>query len=195
MFLPGAGGDPGVWRPLAEALSHRGPRRFVTWAGFGDAPADPDVGGISDLVDRAASRLSGPTVIFAQSMGGVVALRLAYRFPNGVKSLVLSVTSGGLDVRSLGAVDWRPRFLAEHPEAPRWFVDEQDDLTDLLPEIRTPTLLLWGDADPISPVPVGERLGELLPDADLVVVAGGTHDLVFERSSEVLPHVERHLGR
>jgi pimeloyl-ACP methyl ester carboxylesterase len=128
-------------------------------------------------------------------MGGVVALRLARRFPRRVGSLVLSVTSGGLDARSLGAVDWRPAFLEEHPGTPRWFIDQEDDLTAWLPEVRIPTLLLWGDADPISPVAVGERLAELLPEAELVVIPGGTHDLVLERATEILPHVERHLDR
>jgi pimeloyl-ACP methyl ester carboxylesterase len=194
LFLPGAGGDPGLWRPLADALSHPGRRRFVRWPGFGGIPADPGVGELSDLVDRVASEVSAPTALFAQSMGGVVALRLARRFPDRVGSLVLSVTSGGLDVRSLGAVDWRPSFIEQHPGTPRWFIDGEDDLTGWLPEVRIPTLLLWGDADPISPVAVGERLAELLPEADLIVIPGGTHDLVFERATEILPHVERHLN-
>jgi pimeloyl-ACP methyl ester carboxylesterase len=56
-------------------------------------------------------------------------------------------------------------------------------------------LLLWGDADPISPVAVGERLAGLFPNAELVVLPGGTHDLVAERVDELLPHVERHLAK
>jgi pimeloyl-ACP methyl ester carboxylesterase len=184
-----------VWRPLADALSHPGPRRFIRWPGFGDVPTDPGVAGVSDLVDYVASEVSGPTALFAQSMGGVVALRLAHWAPGLLGSLVLSVTSGGLDVRALGAVDWRPTFLEKHPGTPRWFIDGEDDLTGWLPEVRIPTLLLWGDDDPISPVPVGERLEELLPEAELVVIPGGTHDLVFERAAEILPYVERHLSR
>ena len=55
-------------------------------------------------------------------------------------------------------------------------------------------LLLWGNADPISPVAVGRRLAELFPNGELVVVEGGTHDLVFERADEVVPYIERHLA-
>jgi pimeloyl-ACP methyl ester carboxylesterase len=54
-------------------------------------------------------------------------------------------------------------------------------------------LLLFGDADPISPPFVGRRLLELLPNARLVVVRGGDHSLVANRVDEVLPLVEQHL--
>ena len=62
-------------------------------------------------------------------------------------------------------------------------------------EITIPVLLLWGDADPISPVAVGRRLAELFPSAELIVFAGGTHDLVAERAGEVTPHIDRHLAK
>ena len=81
-----------------------------------------------------------------------------------------------------------------NPNLPRWFLDAQDDLTSELTRIDVPTLLLWGDADPISPVAVGRRLAELLPRSELVIVPGGTHDLAFERADYVLPHIERHLA-
>ncbi len=58
-----------------------------------------------------------------------------------------------------------------------------------------PVLLLWGDDGPDQPGRGGKRLAELLPDAELVVIPGGTHDLASERANEVLPRVERHLKK
>jgi poly(3-hydroxyoctanoate) depolymerase len=107
---------------------------------------------------------------------------------------VLSVTSGGIDVASLGAEDWRPRFRESNPRLPIWFIDEREDLSGQLRTITIPVLLLWGDADPISPVAVGRRLAELFPSAELVVFEGGTHDLVHERADEVAAHIDRHLA-
>lgn len=193
MFLPGAGGDTSLWRPVADGLSHRGPRRFFAWPGFGGAPPDPSLRGLDDLADRVVAEITGPVVLFAQSMGGLIALRATLASPQWVRALVLSVTSGGIDVRALGAVDWRAEFARNNPDAPRWFLDARDDLTDQLHQVRAPALLLWGDADPISPVAVGRRLAQLLPTSALVVVPGGTHDLVAERSDDVLPHIEGHL--
>jgi pimeloyl-ACP methyl ester carboxylesterase len=110
-----------------------------------------------------------------------------------VRRLVLSVTSGGIDVAAVGGIDWRPAFRARNQALPSWFEDDRSDLSARLREVEAPVLLLWGDADPISPVAVGRRLAELLPDAELVVLEGGTHDLVRERADEVVPHIERHL--
>jgi pimeloyl-ACP methyl ester carboxylesterase len=193
MFLPGASGNRELWRRVSDGLSHPGPRVFWGWPGFGGMPSDPSVSGLSDLVDRVVAAISGPTVLFAQSMGGVIALRTALTVPDQIRALVLSVTSGGIDLASLGAVDWRTAMAAEDPTLPPWFVDARDDLTAELGRIEIPTLLLWGDNDPISPVAVGRRLAELLPRAELLVVPRGEHDLAHTRAADVLPHIERHL--
>jgi poly(3-hydroxyoctanoate) depolymerase len=167
----------------------------VAWPGFHGTPSEPDVNGIDDLVAGVVTSISRPVDLLAQSMGGVIAIRAALQRPDLVKHLVLAATSGGLDVSALGAQDWRPMFLAANPSLPPWFADEHEDLTDRLGELLLPVLLLWGDADPISPVSVGRRLATLLPRAELVVLRGGTHDLVFDRAAEVVPFIENHLAR
>jgi pimeloyl-ACP methyl ester carboxylesterase len=176
-------------------LQHPGARRFLSWPGFGGSPAEPDVRGMADLVARVVRHITGPVALLAQSMGGVVAVRAALEKPDLVRHLVLSVTSGGIDVARLGAQDWRSAFRERNPELPRCFLDECEDLTERIRAIGIPVLLLWGDADPISPVAVGRRLGELFPNAELVVIPGGTHDLVQKRARDVAPHIDRHLAR
>lgn len=194
MFLPGAAGNTEFWKPVSDGLRHPGAREFLAWPGFGGVPREPDVNGIDDLVRRVVASITCPVALLAQSMGGVIALRAALQRPELVKHLVLSVTSGGLDVASLGAVDWRPEYTKQNPTWPDWFSHEREDLTDRLDRITCPVLLLWGDADPISPVAVGRRLAELLPDAKLVVIEHGGHDLVSEHATEVIPHIEKHLA-
>jgi len=195
VFLPGAGGDIRLWEPVAQGLAHRGKRHFMGWPGFGGAPPDPAVRGLEDLVQSVIAEMSEPVVLFAQSMGGLIALRAALSFPERVRGLVLSVTSGGIDVAALGAFDWRRQFAEENPATPRWFLDARDDLSVELRRLEVPTLLLWGDADSLSPVAVGQRLAEILPNSELVVIPGGNHDLVSERANDVLPHVDSFLQR
>ena len=52
-------------------------------------------------------RMDGPCGLVAQSMGGVIALSLAIEHPELVQRLVLTGTSGGIDVARFGGEDWR----------------------------------------------------------------------------------------
>lgn len=194
LFLPGASGNLQLWQPVSDGLRHPGRRQFISWPGFGGVPPEPGVKGMDDLVTRVVDAINGPTDLLAQSMGGTIAIRAALQRPELVRHLVLSVTSGGIDLASLGAADWRPWYKQNFPTLPDWFVTDRVDLTDRLHELTMPVLLLWGDADPISPMAVGERLAELFPRAELVIVKGGTHDLVSDCTNEIIPHIEAHLA-
>jgi len=192
-FLPGAAGSPDFWRPAGERLATSAERVYFGWPGYGSVPHDPTVRGLDDIVQRVLQRIEGPTALVAQSMGGIIAVRVALARPGSITHLVLCVTSGGIDMSALGAQDWRAEFLAANPAVPRWFIDDRSDYSAFLPAITAPTLLLWGDADPISPVAAGERLNELLPNSRLVVIPGGMHDLASTHAAEVARLIDAHL--
>ena len=50
-------------------------------------------------------------------------------------------------------------------------------------DVRTPTLLVWGDRDPILPVAGARQLAERMPDAHLHVMEGVGHCPMFERDA------------
>ncbi|NBF06500.1 alpha/beta fold hydrolase [Pseudomonas sp. Fl5BN2] len=195
LFLPGASGNRQFWQPLAAQLRHPARQVHLGWPGFGDTPAQPDVQGMDDLVDLVLQRVDRPTALVAQSMGGIIAVRAALQRPELITHLVLSVTSGGVDMRDLGATDWRGDYAAAYPRLPRWFIDDHSDLGPRLGELRMPTLLLWGDCDPISPVAVGQRLARLLPRARLRIVPGADHDLGLTHANLAAHWLEEHLQR
>jgi pimeloyl-ACP methyl ester carboxylesterase len=197
LFLPGAGADPGFWTPLADRLPTAWERVFFGWPGLGHQPADPAVGSLDDLVAMVEAQLGDgpPADLLAQSMGGVVAMLVTLRNPGRVRRLVLATTSGGVDVQGLGGIDWRENYRREYPSAGAWIGAPRPDLSESIATISQPTLLLWGDADPISPVAVGRRLAELLPDASLKIVPGGDHGFVEERPDDIAPWIEAHLSR
>ena len=194
LFLPGAGADPDFWRPLGEQLPASWDKHYFGWPGIGDQPPHPDVNGIDDLIAMVEAQLwPGPVDLVAQSMGGVVALGVALRNPGKVRRLVLTATSGGVDTADLNRLDWRAGYRREHPNAAGWITQARVDFTTQIPSIVCPTLLLWGDNDPISPVEVGERLAALLPDAYLHVTQGGEHDLAVTHAGQLAPIVAAHL--
>jgi pimeloyl-ACP methyl ester carboxylesterase len=60
----------------------------------------------------------------------------------------------------------------------------RDNLEARLGRIAVPTLLVWGRDDRITPLEVGERFRELIPDARLVSLARCGH-------APMLEHAER----
>lgn len=49
------------------------------------------------------------------------------------------------------------------------------DTRELLPNIRVPTLLVWGDADARSPMTVAHQMRDAIPGARLAVISGAGH--------------------
>lgn len=98
IFLPGASDNTDFWRPAARQLAHPAHQLHVGWPGFGPTPADPQVNSLDDLVTRLLPTIDQPTALVAQSMGGIVAVRAALARPEWITHLVLSVTSGGVNM-------------------------------------------------------------------------------------------------
>lgn len=156
LFLPGASGASEFWQPVAERLPARWSKTLLSWPGAGDQPHDPLVLGYDGCVEIAVSQLGEQSDLVAQSMGGVLAITLALRCPERVRRIVLVATSGGIDVAGLGGADWREEYRAEFPRAAPWVWRERVDYSDRIRTVSAPTCLIWGDADPISPVSVGQ---------------------------------------
>lgn len=196
LFLPGASGQTDFWQPVANLLTPTlGKHTHCRWAGFGNTPADPDINSFDDLVASVVQQIDQPTALIAQSMGGVIAIRVALEKPELVTHLVLTATSGGMNMNSLGAQDWRPEFQQNYPTVPNWFATEYHDLSKYFPTIQIPTLLLWGDADEISPPSVGQHLLSLLPKAELLIFPGGKHDLARTLAADIASCIEIHLKK
>ena len=115
LFLPGAAGAPEFWHGVGERLPAAWNKTYLAWPGLGNQAHRRDVNGLADLVALAESAMNGPTVLVAQSMGGVVAIRLALRHPERITRLVLTATSGGLDMAALGGGGLAPKLLGEFP--------------------------------------------------------------------------------
>jgi pimeloyl-ACP methyl ester carboxylesterase len=190
LFLPGAGASASFWRPVADLTQLDAV--FFSWPGLGDEPSAQDVNGVDDLVAMVLDRMGEPVNIVAQSMGGLVAVKAVLAAPDKVKRLVLTATSGGVPV--VGGTDWRSDYYREYPRAAGWIGEVREDLSDRLVSINAPTLLLWGDNDPISLLSVGKRLLSLLPHASLHVISGGDHDLARTHAAVVADLVVRHLA-
>lgn len=192
--MPGASGSAPFWKPVVDRLPADWDCHCFSWPGLGAEPHRADITGIDDLVALVLARIDSPADLVAQSMGGLVALKVAIEAPLGVRRLVLAGTSGGIAVDALGGVDWRAEYREQYPGAMPWITQVREDLSSQLSAIAAPTLLLWGERDNVSPPPVGERLAQLLPDAVLRIIRGGRHDFPMTHPDEVARRVTEHLS-
>jgi pimeloyl-ACP methyl ester carboxylesterase len=150
--------------------------------------------------------------IIGHSMGAQVALHVAADFPSLVEKLVLVSASGiprelsrpealrflteVVPPRSWGAPLFLPRIALDALRAgPRTLLHAargvlSDDVSRLLPGIKTPTLVIWGESDPLTPVTHGHQMAQMLPNARLVVLRGAAHNPMVDQprafSEEVL---------
>lgn len=60
-----------------------------------------------------------------------------------------------------------------------------EDLRELLPNIKVPTLLIWGENDTETPLQDGELMEKLIPDSGLVKIKNCTHYVFLEQTAYV----------
>jgi pimeloyl-ACP methyl ester carboxylesterase len=70
-----------------------------------------------------------------------------------------------------------------------------EDLTELLPKIKVPTLLIWGENDTATPIYQAKIMEQKIPDAGLVVLKCAGHYSFLDKASEfnlIADHFLRH---
>ena len=195
LFMPGVGGDPAFWQPVADRLPSAWQKVLLGWPGLGNQPPAPDVNGWDDLYRTVEERIDGTVAIVAQSMGGVLAMQAALAHPQSVSHLVLTATSGGIDLTPFHPQDWRDEYRRSHPRAPTWVYERPPGHETVLRSLTIPTLLIWATRDPISPPAVGRHLAGLLPNAKLFELDDHSHMFARERPDDVAPLIAAHLAQ
>lgn len=56
-----------------------------------------------------------------------------------------------------------------------------ENLEILLPKIKVPTLLIWGEKDQTASVSVAKKMTEEMPEAELVMISNASHQLPYEK--------------
>lgn len=190
IYLPGASGNARFWKPVADKLA--GSTKQVL-ASYPCITASQTVT-LDEVVDTLEGLIDRPSAIVAQSMGGIVAVRLAAQQPELVSHLVLAATSGGIDTSQFGALDWRTSYPGQRLY-PQWLVEYRYDLSETIRALSQPTLLLWGGSDPFSPRAVGMHLSSLFSKAKLHVFDDGDHEFASSYAPAVADLISAHLAR
>lgn len=67
------------------------------------------------------------------------------------------------------------------------------EITNLLPRIAVPTLILWGEDDTFQLVEYGERLADDIPFARIFRIAEARHFVMFDQPDAVAEHLQAFL--
>lgn len=70
---------------------------------------------------------------------------------------------------------------------------QEHDLTEDLPAIRVPTLVVAGEKDVFTPMHRSRRMAELIPGAELLVLADGSHAGLIEYPEQINRRMDRFL--
>ena len=146
LLVPGAAGSAAFWIRSSSACRPRGRFKQPTFLVWISSPRSLTFA-VMTIVDYVARRITAPTIVVAQSMGAFIGLRLALKLPTLVTRLVLVAVTGGIDVATHGAADWREDYATDFStrRAVGWTV--VPDLADQLETIAIPVLLIWPTDD------------------------------------------------
>lgn len=193
VFLSGASGNTEFWNPLIAQLPEQYTKQVIAYPSFHGEPAHPDIHSFDDLSNYVVAQIQQPSILIAQSMGGIFAIAATLQKTDLVKGLVLIATSGGINLDRFQVEDWRQFYQQEYVEYPDWFVTTKIDYEQYLPDIEVETLLIWGDQDLVSPIDVGRYLNQIFKNSKLHIVDGGDHHVAEKCADEIAIQINDYL--
>ena len=194
--------------PLAETFSKFGTHYILDFPGFGASPRPEESWSTEEYADAIAAHLKesgSPPIIWAgHSFGGRVGVRLASKYPDLVKGLILIAGAGLKRKRSplksayfkarialykflkklipLGlSQDWlQSKFGSRDYKSAGAMRDIflktiSEDLSEQAKHINCPTLLIYGENDGETPPEFGQRYNAFIKNSQLFILTGQDH--------------------
>jgi pimeloyl-ACP methyl ester carboxylesterase len=208
VLVHGLAGSALWWTRTIPALAPRHRPYLVDLPGFGEMRRHPGGFVLAEAAAWLAMWMEAVGLrsadVVGHSMGGYIALRLAAQRPDLVRRLVLVAPAGVPPGRSITNY-LGPLLTALRSLSPAFLALVLRDALragpvtlwraarDLLAEdarldfesVTIPTLLVWGEKDPLVPPTVGRLMREKIPNSQLVILPGAGHMPMFERPEEL----------
>jgi pimeloyl-ACP methyl ester carboxylesterase len=209
VLLHGLSGSSRWWDRNVEALAERYLVAAIDLVGFGKntrfaglPQVLPSFQEVTALLARYLETFGEPVHLVGHSMGALLWIRLAAERPDLVRSLVL-VDAAGMPF----TLDPRPH-LRPLPKPPfggvriarvllpdAWRAGPTSvavatarvlfgDARDWMHALDVPTLLVWGENDPLTPLAFGEAMQREIRGAKLVVLPRAAHVSMYDRPEE-----------
>lgn len=208
VLLHGLSGSRRWWRFTLPVLARHFSVHVPELVGFGRSRGarQPDMGEMAAVLREWLDELGiGGYRLVGHSMGGQIAMHLAVeqRMPERLVLVNASglprsfspreaarLMAGALPLRRWGAPTFMPTIAADAVRAgPRALMRSawhllRDDVSGLLSAVTCPTLVMWGELDPIIPLEYGRAFAAGIPGARLAVIADAAHNPMADRPAE-----------
>lgn len=208
-LIHGLSGSSRWWSKNVDALAERHLVAAIDLTGFGKSrrflglpEVLPAFSEVTSLLARWLETFGEPVHLVGHSMGGQIAIRLAAERPDLIRSLML-VNAAGMPFR----LDLRPH-LKTLPKPPyggpqiAWVLLPDflragptsvavastrvvlGDMRARMRAIRLPTLLVWGENDPLVPLHYGQEMQRLIEGSRLEVIPRAAHVAMWDAPEE-----------
>jgi len=208
-LVHGLSGSSRWWSKNIDALAARHLVAAVDLTGFGKSRRFfgvpeilPAFSEVTSLLARWLETFGEPVHLVGHSMGGQIAIRLAAERPDLIRSLMLVDATGmpfKLDPRPHLRPLPKPPFGG--PRIARVLVPDFlragptsvavastrvvfGDTRGAMRAIRVPTLLVWGENDPLVPLHYGEEMQQLIEGSRLEVIPRAAHVAMWDAPEE-----------
>jgi pimeloyl-ACP methyl ester carboxylesterase len=217
LLVHGAGGSSRHWLPMLSQLNSHIFPVAVDLPGHGATlgTVTNSIEAVTEFLDEflTALKIIQPICYVGQSLGGLIGLQFALKYPQRLERLILMTTAAKIQLHpdflaSALSGDWdlatlSQSFAPEVPETSKNLVLEEFkhtrlsqnafdfmdvssvDLSQAIATIQTPTLILTGDDDVIISPRKGKLLQKQIPNAHLVNIPGAGHYLQVEKPTQV----------
>jgi len=181
VYFHGNGGNLSMWAPILAVLARQGYEvTAFDYRGYGRSTGRPSERGLYRDVDAALEQFwngpppQRPVVYWGRSLGGAMAAYAARtRPPHGV-----ILESAFPDVRTLVRTSPPLALLS-------LFSTYRFPAAEFLQNVRSPALVIHGDADSVIPIGLGRDLFARIPAPKrFVTIAGGDHNDLTPRDAE-----------
>jgi pimeloyl-ACP methyl ester carboxylesterase len=209
IMMHGWGQNLRALQPMAELLADKAQIHVLDLPGFGKTPPPPEDWNTTQYADRVLAYLDEQGVertdLLGHSFGGRVSMRLAHKYPDRVRSIIM-INSGGLQRQRTFQQQLRGKWIktmrnafkvspVNRQELLDWHSQKygsrdylnagvlqgtlvktvSEDVTEIVKQIQAPVLLLWGEADTETPVEMAHRYHSLFPKSELITVPRRDH--------------------
>lgn len=221
VILHGWAGDPLKWQPVAKKLEQKGREvKILTWPGFKQELTRP--WNLDDYI-RWLRQKTNKAVFLGHSFGGRVAIKFAVCYPELVEGLIL-VDAAGIQDKRLFTIIKRRLFGRLAKLGKRFnkisilrkifyfLIGERDyyraqgylrqtmakiieeDLEPLLKKIKTPTLIIWGRDDRLTPLWMADKIKSQIPNSKLQIIKECGHSPHLESPEELIKIIKQWLS-